>query len=560
MSRKLVALLLLALLVAALPAASPRAVAQFPGQRKLVQAPNSPLSPGQTITVSLVLRGRAPGDLQRFLGLVNDPASGEYHRYLSPIEIAARFGVSAQDRARVDGVLRAAGLPMPAYSADGLLANLEISVAKVQEFFDIKLNRYRAASGRLYYAADRQPRIPADLDGAVVGVLGLDQRNVLSDDAELAHRDGLATGVTGLGPSDIARAYDLGPLQQSGLDGSNQTIALAEIGAFNQSDIQAYDQKYNINASAPQVIPVGSGPSTTTAEPTLDIELVHAIAPHARILVYESAEDLLSVAQMLSQIVSDDQAQVLSISLGTCEAELDPSVATAFLTSLDDSFTRADAEGMSVLVASGDYGAYGCQDSQLSVDAVAASPFVTSVGGTTLFLHSDGMYNYEAGWEGPLEEVGSGGGLSTLYQRPDWQTGPGVQNVYSDGMRQVPDVSADADPLTGYAVYYSDGGCSSLCWQIVGGTSAATPVWASLVLLINQMVEQHGLHPLGFLDQELYQLGAGAGNGSVTAPLPFHDVTIGGNLYYDAAPGWDYCTGWGSPDGAVLAQDLLQLE
>jgi kumamolisin len=134
-----------------------------------------------------------------------------------------------------------------------------------------------------------------------------------------------------------------------------------------------------------------------------------------------------------------------------------------------------------------------------------------------------------------------------------------VENIYSNGMRQVPDVSADADPLTGYAVYYSGNGCNtpSQCWQIVGGTSAATPLWASLVLLMNQLAEQQGQRPLGFLDQVLYQLETSSG--TVTAPLPFHDVSIGGNLYYDATPGWDYSTGWGSPDGAVLAEYLLHV-
>jgi kumamolisin len=367
--------------------------------------------------------------------------------------------------------------------------------------------------------------------------------------------------VTGLSPSDIDRAYDFRPLHQFGLDGYSQTIALAEIGTFNPSDIATYDQQYNIIAPPVRVVPIGPGASAATPEPTLDIELVHALAPHAHIVVYESPDDLLSVAEMVSQIVSDDQAQVLSISLGTCEAELDPSIATTFLTSLSDSFSLASVEGISILVASGDSGAYDCQDSQLSVNAVAASPYVTSVGGTTLFLHTDGTYNYEAGWEGPLEEVGGGGGLSTLYQRPAWQLGPGVDNAYSDGMRQVPDVSADADPLSGYAVYYSGKGCRTpaACWQIVGGTSAATPLWAALILLIDQLAEQHGQHRLGFLNPALYQLGAGSGRG-VTAPLPFHDVGIGGNLYFDATSGWDYSTGWGSPDAAVLAQDILHVQ
>ncbi len=558
MSRKVMALLLLILLVALLPAASPSHPAEQQQQRTTAPLLYSPLLPAQVIAVSLVLRGQDPGELQRILELVDNPASSEYHCYLTSVEIARRFGASAQDKARVEAVLRTAGLPAPAYSADGLLASLDMSASKAQVLFNVTLERYRAGDGRLYYAPDRSPRIPAGLSGVVVGVLGLDQRSVLADSAELIHHYGLVSGVTGLAPADIARAYDLGPLQQSGLDGYGQTIALAEIGTFSQSDIAAYDQQYHIIAPAPQVISIGGGASTSSAEPTLDIELVQAIAPHATILVYESAQDLDSVIQMLSRVVSDDQAQVLGISLGTCEADLDPSVATSFLISLDDIFNRADAEGMTVLVASGDYGAYDCQDSQLSVGAMAASPYVTSVGGTTLFLRPGGAYDYEAGWEGPLEEVGSGGGLSVLYQRPEWQTGPGVQNAYSDSMREVPDVAADADPLTGYAIYYSASGCQANCWQIVGGTSAATPVWAALVLLINQLAALHGQHPLGFLDPQLYQLGSSSG--SITAPLPFHDVTIGGNLYYNATPGWDYSTGWGSPDGTVLAQDLLQLQ
>jgi subtilase family serine protease len=560
MSSKKLAVLVFVLILAALPtgSVSPAAPSRLARGRSLSQpTPLSPVDGRQQTTVSLVLRGQGNGDLQQFLALVNNPSSRKYHQYLSAGEIDSRFGISARDRVRVEAVLREAGLPVPAFSADGLLATLSLSAEQVQTFFHVRLHRYRAANGRFYYATSGPPQIPALLAGLVTGVLGLDQKTVLSDNAVLTRPDASVSGVTGLDPTDIERAYDLGPLHQAGLDGYNQTIALAEIGAFNPADIAAYDQEYHIIAPAPQVILVGGGASTRSAEPTLDVELIHAVAPHAHILVYESGQDLRSVAQMISQIVSDDQAQVLSISLGTCEAELDPSIATSFLSSLDDSFKRASAEGMSVLAASGDYGAYDCQDSELSVGVLAAGPYVTSVGGTTLFLHSDGTYNYEAGWEGPLEEVGTGGGLSTLYLRPSWQAGPGVQNGYSNGMREVPDVSLAADPLTGYAIYYSQIDCSSHCWQIVGGTSAATPVWAALVLLINQLAELHGLHQLGFLNQALYQLGAQAGNGGITAPLPFHDVTIGGNLYYDATPGWDYSTGWGSPDGSVLAGDLL---
>ncbi len=561
---KVLALVLMLLLVFA-PAPSALAVHALHDHQINLSKTKSPMSlgpieSGQILPVSLVLRGQDPEGLQRLLAFINTLDSPDYHHYLTSAEIARRFGVSDQNKRRIDAVLLAAGLPAPTYSTDGLLADLHVTAGQAETLFDVRLHRYRAASGRIYYAPESPPVLPSGFDGAVAGVLGLDQRITLGSQVEFAPRSVEVSGVSGLGPADIERAYDLGPLHQYGLDGYNQTIALAEVSTFNQSDIAAYDQQYNILAPPAQVIPIAGGATIADPESTLDIELVHAIAPHARLDVYESPDDLLSVAEMVSQIVSDDQAEVLSISLGACEAELNASLANGFLTSLGDSFRRAGAEGMTVLVASGDAGAYGCQDSQLSVNAVAASPYVTSVGGTTLFLHSNGTYDYEAGWEGPLEEIGGGGGLSVLYQRPAWQTGPGVQNVYSNGMREVPDISADADPLTGYAVYYTGNGCSarSHCWQIVGGTSAATPLWASLVLLMNQLAEQQGQRPLGFLDQALYQLQAGSGS-IVTAPLPFHDVSIGGNLYYDATPGWDYSTGWGSPDGMVLAEDLLNV-
>ena len=179
----------------------------------------------------------------------------------------------------------------------------------------------------------------------------------------------------------------------------------------------------------------------------------------------------------------------------------------------------------------------------LSVSLPASSPYVTAVGGTTLFLYNTGSYEVEAGWEGPLEGAGSGGGLSQIYARPSWQTGMGVLNSASNGMREVPDVAADADPLSGYLIYFNG------TWQVAAGTSASTPLWAGLIALADQSAAQSGKPALGFLNPALYALG----NSSA-----FHDVTMGGNLYYSATPGWDYATGWGTPDAAALIPALLK--
>ena len=127
-----------------------------------------------------------------------------------------------------------------------------------------------------------------------------------------------------------------------------------------------------------------------------------------------------------------------------------------------------------------------------------------------------------------------------------------ADNPYSDGYRQVPDVSASADPMTGYIVYDSTTSCSGdQCFNAVGGTSAATPLWGSLVALANQQATANGKKSLGFINPMLYALGRGE-----LGPSPFHDVTDGGNLYYQATPGWDYSTGWGTPDAAAVVKDL----
>ncbi len=511
-----------------------------------------PAAPDTILSISLILRGQSPDAFAAALKAISDPTSASYHHYLSPDQIAARFGATPADVARVTAALASGGLTVGALASDRLLFGAQGSVAQLEAFFGVEIDAYRDAKGTMTNAPSMAPKLPAAFDGAVSGVLGLDTRPALHTGATLAHRGADDSAAYGLTPTDLKGAYNLGPLYTSGLDGSGQTVALAEIDSFRQSDVQSYDQEFGISAPPPQVIKVGKGPKGTSPEPVLDIEIVNAIAPKASVLVYESAEDLGSVATMLSQIVSDHKAQVLSVSLGTCEAALDPSTASSFISTLNDTFQRANAEGMSVLVASGDNGAYDCADSNLSVGAVAANPYVTAVGGTALFLNSSGGYGHEAGWEGPLEGAGSGGGVSTIYSKASWQTGPGVSNSYSDGMRQVPDVAAAADPLTGYAIYYTDQGCSGKdCWTIVGGTSAATPLWAGLILLTNQLASKQSKGPLGFLDPALYALGA-------TDRGVYHDVAIGGNLYYNATPTWDYTTGWGSPDGALLVPALLK--
>jgi subtilase family serine protease len=555
-----VATVLLALLVAgcAGPSAAPRA-SHSPATSTHAKPPAplrlGPTDPTRTIAISLVLRGQAPDQLDTTLAALNNPSSPGYHHYLTPQEFAARFGASASTLAAAGHTLTAAGLTVTGRSANGLLLDARGPVGTIESLFGVQLIDYRAADGTLFYQAVATARLPAGLASLATGVLGLDSRHALHS-ATLRQRPASSFGFDGYTPADLRRLYDVNPLVQAGAGGAGQTIALAEIDTFRQSDVDAYDQRFGITAPPVEKVNVNGGTTELGPESIMDIEVIHAIAPQTRIIAYQTSPRLDDTAQMFAQLVGERRAQIVSISLGVCEIGIDPSIRDAYLSSLDSSFKQAAAQGMSVLVASGDAGAYTCQDDNLAVSSPADSPYVTAVGGTALFTDSDGGYAYEAGWESPLEGAGSGGGLSEVYARPDWQTGKGVNNQYSNGMRQIPDVAADADALTGYQIY--DSGTSPCngdrCWQVYAGTSAAAPLWAGLVALANQMRAAQQKPPLGLLNPALYQFGDGKAGAS-----PFRDVTVGGNLFYPAAAGWDFSTGWGTPDASALIQDFLSV-
>jgi hypothetical protein len=218
---------------------------------------------------------------------------------------------------------------------------------------------------------------------------------------------------------------------------------------------------------------------------------------------------------------------------------------------LDNIFKQAASQGQSFFAASGDNGAYDCGDSRLTVDSPANDPYMTGTGGTNLTLNPDITYATESAWSNPntFPARGSGGGLSSYFARPNWQTGPGVANTYSTGKRQVPDVSLDADPQTGYSVYVTYN--RSTGWNVVGGTSAAAPGWAAFTGVYNQYAAAYGKPSLGYANPTLYSTGSYA-----QAYPPYHDITTGDNLYYQTTTGWDYPTGWGSFDANNLARDL----
>jgi kumamolisin len=314
----------------------------------------------------------------------------------------------------------------------------------------------------------------------------------------------------------------------------------------NRTDLDAYASKYGLPPFDVTVRrdPTHWGKPDNAGKPggevTLDLEVAHAIAPRAKLVPYIGSSQADQTAVAFDALVSENPGAIISDSIGACEAGLSPELLKQGAASND----QAVVQGMSHFVAAGDRGAFDCgQNKPPTVDFPSALPNVTSVGGTTLFQTPQGTYQKEAAWGNPISQAGTGGGLSRYFKRPAYQKGPGVDNQYSNGNRQVPDVAAAADQNTGYHIVL--GGKD----HQIGGTSAAAPLWAAVTALINQDLKKKGLKPVGFANPALYWM---AQNPGQLSGSPFHQVTEGNNLAYPAAPGWNYCTGLGSLQADAL--------
>jgi kumamolisin len=476
--------------------------------------------------------------LARAVAQIEDPRSVSFRQFIDPAAFGRRFGISRRGLAALEREIRARGLHIDAAYPQRTALRVSGSVATVERLLHVRLLRFGDARGRRYIAPAGAPSIPPALGGAVDGITGLDTRpRVQAHDVPRG----------GLTPQTVARAYDVSPLHHLGVLGQGRRIALISFATFDPGDVGAFAARYGIPGPAPRLIAVDGGTSDTAdqAETELDIDVLRALAPQAQVLVYEAPASTSGYADAINRIVADRQTDVISSSWGQCEIGLDPAERLAEQRSL----TAAVAAGVTTFVATGDAGAYDCQQADLtnhslSVDWPASSADAVAVGGTRLYLRADGSYLREAAWEDQLSAQGGGGGSSILAARPAWQAGLGD---LAAGSRQTPDVSAAADPGTPWS-YVSYGAVAH-----VGGTSAATPFWAATALLVGQYAAGHGIARIGFLAPILYAL---ASSRQPFAPL--HDVVLGGNRYYQAGPGWDAATGLGSPEVYNLARDVVR--
>jgi hypothetical protein len=388
----------------------------------------------------------------------------------------------------------------------------------------------------------------------------------------------------------IASAYNFSGLYAQGDEGQGETVAVYELEPYDPADIEAYEQCYGIDTSiTPVGVDGGAGsPGPGSGEAALDIEQLIAFAPRARVLVYEGPNASSNGPgsgpyDVFSEIISQDRAQILTNSWGNCEPDEGSQDAAAE----NVLFEEAAAQGQTVLSAAGDDGSEDCYgynpgslaESELSVDDPASQPFVTGVGGSSLqalgpplteTVWNDGI---DGGGATGIQPGAGGGGISAFWGMPAYQAdAPAALNVierfssaspcHADAgyCREIPDVSADADPDFGYLIFYNGSGQASGAptgWQGTGGTSGAAPLWAALFALADGAPACHGL-PVGFVNPALYGAAAGTGKGTY-----FHDVTSGDNDFtqlgdgrYPAGVGYDMASGVGSPDAAALAGEL----
>jgi kumamolisin len=408
----------------------------------------------------------------------------------------------------------------------------------IERLFGVRIERYRSRSGVHFYASPRDPMVPPPLRRVIASTGHISSY-------QLVRAQAIRPG--GMTPADLLSAYDIKPLRSRGLTGAGQTISFIEIDGFDQTDLTNFAQQFNLPPLRPQIAN-GIQLSKVEGETELDLEVAHEIAPGARLRLYNcpngcSGSDLVSLE---SRAVRENPRGIVSVSIGACE----PAAGRGDAQAESSAFSATGALGVSVFVASGDNGAYTCLDQDwgappgprsLGVSLPASVPGVTAVGGTRLSLNSDSSWYREEVWENPAETTGSGGGRSVYFGRPSWQRGAGT----GGSMRELPDISAVADPLTSAQVVI--GGSLTEA----GGTSQAAPIWAGMTALINQYLKKQGRPVAGFLNPALYRLA------SANPPYPpLHDVTLGTNLAYSAGPGYDMATGLGTPDAWNLARDL----
>jgi kumamolisin len=505
----------------------------LPGARVM-----GPANPGERLEVTVLLRRRSQ---QAFQARVADLAAGKRPAPMSRDAFASAHGADPADFAKVKAFAESQGLKVLEENAARRSVVLGGTVAQFSAAFGVQLHHmshaggtYRGRTGGIY--------LPTEWDGVVMAVLGLDNRPQARPRFRTrpavgnVHRRRKATPVS-YTPPQVASFYGY----PSGT-GAGQCVALIELGGgYRPQDLTTYFDGLGVTPPTVTAVSVDQATNSPTGdadgpdgEVMLDIEVVGSIAPGAKIAVYFAPNTDAGFLDAITTAIHDttNNPTVISISWGGPESTWTSQTMTA----MDEAFQAAASLGLTVCIASGDNGSSdGVSDGADHVDFPASSPYALACGGTSLTASQSGISS-ETVWNDGASGGASGGGISSFFALPSWQQGLSALETAGTSvaltMRGVPDVCGDADPETGYEVRV-DGSDT-----VIGGTSAVAPLWAALIALINSTSGK----PAGYINPQLYQ-----------SPKDLRDITQGNNGDFAAQPGWDACTGLGSPNGSLLA-------
>jgi uncharacterized repeat protein (TIGR03803 family) len=486
------------------------------------------------LVVGLPLRNQAA--LASLLHDLYDPASPGYHKYLTPPQFAERFGPSDRDYQDAAHFATSHGLTVTGIHANRTLLDVNGSVADIEQTFHVRMEIYQhPTEARTFYAPDADPSV--DLAVSILGIQGLDNF-VLPRPMNLTtafDSTNAPTSASGSGPAGYFLGYDFRAAYapEVGLTGTGQSVGLFELDGYYASDIAEYESLAKLpNVTLTNILLDGfdGAPGENDIEVTLDIDMAICMAPGlSEVLVYEGTNP----DDILNRMATDNRASQLSCSWG---------FAPAMDTNRDQIYEQFAAQGQTMFQASGNSGAYSGVPNPPSDD-----PNVTVVGGTVLTTSGPG-----GPWSAETTWPDSGGGSSTNFPLPTWQQGLSTPaNQGSMAFRNIPDVAAVASVSIWLIAFNGEQGP-------IGGTSASTPLWAGFAALANQEAAGLGKPPIGFINPNLYAIGR-----SAIYTSDFHDITTGNNTNaaspanFFAVPGYDLCTGWGTPKGWLLINRLV---
>ncbi len=497
------------------------------------------------LNFSIILPLRNEADLNVLLQRLYDPSSADYRQFLSVADFTEKFAPTAADYATVVAFAKANGLEVTGTPANRMVVPLKGTVAAINTALHVRMSLYQhPTENRVFFSPDREPSLA--LSVPVAHISGLNNFSVPKPMMHRAADGRMAAAVTGSGPNGSYLPNDMRTAYYGGtqLTGAGQAVGLLEFGGYDLNDVKQTFSSVGTSYTVPinnVLLDGATGLSNgSDGEQVLDIVQAIGMAPGlSQVRVYIGSDD----ADILNSMASENIAKSLSCSWGWYPD--DPGTDDVF-------FKEFAAQGQSFFVASGDYGAWDTGIAPWVYPAEDA--YVTTVGGTHLTtVGAGGPWQAETSWNGP--PYGSGGGISPdSIAIPSWQTGVvTAANGGSTSFRNAPDVSMEGD----FDNYNCEEGA---CAGDNAGTSFAAPRWAAFTALVNQQAEETGTAPaggIGFLNPALYAIGSGTRYAN-----DFHDIVTGDNLtegqptWFNAGTGYDLVTGWGSPTGQNLINEL----